>query len=144
MWCFGPKAKGLTKGSDSGFLERGFICIICWFDLIFLNIPRKWNNLVSLRSNYFIFIGYLKKKGDGEGSLREPPDPLWIRHWASLFGVAFSKNTLMPIYESIAIFIWTVCNAFLGEIFFLSENHSCQGLWSLNVLYFSVTVGSVW
>ena len=27
---------------------------------IFLNIPWKWNNLVSLRPNYFIFIWYLK------------------------------------------------------------------------------------
>ena len=34
----------------------------------------KMNKLVSLRSNYFIFIGYLKT-GDGGGS-SEPRDPL--------------------------------------------------------------------
>ena len=27
----------------------------------FLNIPCKLNNLVSLRPNYFIFMGYLRK-----------------------------------------------------------------------------------
>ena len=27
----------------------------------FLNIPWKWNNLVSLRPNYFIFMGYLRQ-----------------------------------------------------------------------------------
>ena len=33
----------------------------------FLYIPWKWNTLVSLRPNYFIFIGYLKT-GGGEGA----------------------------------------------------------------------------
>ena len=41
------------------------------------NIPWKWNNLVSLRPNYFIFIGYLKMGGGGGGGgAPEPPlDP---------------------------------------------------------------------
>ena len=53
-------------GADQGFLERGFICtcIKVWvrfaeFISFILNFPWKWNNLVSLRPNYFIFIGYL-------------------------------------------------------------------------------------
>ena len=56
---------------DPGFLERGFICIkvcVCVWGVYFadfisfcLNIPWKWNNLVSLRPNYYIFIGYLNK-----------------------------------------------------------------------------------
>ena len=40
------------------------------------------NNLVSLRPNYFIFIGYLKPGGGGGGGgggVRA--NPLWIRHW---------------------------------------------------------------
>ena len=37
------------------------------FISFFLNIPRKLNNLVSMRPSYFISIGYLK----GGGS--EPP-----------------------------------------------------------------------
>ena len=52
-------------------------------DLIsfFLNIPLKWNNLVSLRPNYFIFIGFLKTGvcvcvGGGGGSKQGTP-------WAS-------------------------------------------------------------
>ena len=38
----------------------------------FLHIAGKWNNLVSLRSNYIIFIGYLKTGwgGSGRGSSR--------------------------------------------------------------------------
>ena len=35
------------------------------FISFFVNIPWKWNNLVSLRPNYFIFIGYLKTGGGG-------------------------------------------------------------------------------
>ena len=55
-----------TSGADPGFLERGLICIKVWrvwfadFIPFSLNIPWKWNNLVSLRPNYFIFIKYLK------------------------------------------------------------------------------------
>ena len=37
------------------------------FISIFLDIPWKWNNLVSLRPNYFIFIGYLKTGVCGGG-----------------------------------------------------------------------------
>ena len=32
----------------------------------FLNIPLKCNNLVSLRPNFLIFIGYLKLEGQGD------------------------------------------------------------------------------
>ena len=50
----------------------------------FLYIPLKWNNLVSLRPNYFIFIGYLKT-GGWEGGVQVNPlnptldSPLWNR-----------------------------------------------------------------
>ena len=44
-----------------------------------LNIPWKWNNLVSLRPNYFIFIWYLKQ-GTGRGFKWTPwrLEPLWV------------------------------------------------------------------
>ena len=35
------------------------------FISFFLNIPWKWNNLVSVRPNYLIFMGYLKTGGWG-------------------------------------------------------------------------------
>ena len=41
------------------------------FVSFFLNIPishEKQNNLVSLRPNYFLFIGYLKTRGRERGS----------------------------------------------------------------------------
>ena len=48
---------------------------------MFLNIPWKWNNLVSLRPNYIIFIGYLKPgRGRGREGVRvNPLNPLTIR-----------------------------------------------------------------
>ena len=66
---------------DPGFLERGNICIRCWvyfadFISFFLNIPWKWNNLVSLRPNYIIFIGYLKTGGSCGGSSKASQPPL--------------------------------------------------------------------
>ena len=70
----------ISTGTDPGFLERGFIYIkdvgVRFADVIsfFLNIPRKWNNLVSLRPNYFIFMGYLKT-GRGGGFERTPVTP---------------------------------------------------------------------
>ena len=53
------------------------------FISFFLNIPCKWNNLVSLRPNYFIFIGYFLKNG-GRGGVRTPWNPIWTRHWFTL------------------------------------------------------------
>ena len=59
------------SGADPGALKRGVhvynsVCVCGgggrFADIIsfFLNIPWKGNNLVSVRPNYFIFIGYLK------------------------------------------------------------------------------------
>ena len=46
------------------------------FISFFLNILWKWNNLVLLRPNYFILIGYLITGGVEEGLSPEPPlDP---------------------------------------------------------------------
>ena len=42
------------------------------FISFFSNIPWKWNNLVSLRPNYFTFIGYLKRGLGWRGS-NDPP-----------------------------------------------------------------------
>ena len=66
-------------GVDPGFLEGGFRCEeegvhFAHFISFFLNIPWKWNNLVSLRPNYFIFMGYLRT-GGGSGGSSEPPEP---------------------------------------------------------------------
>ena len=52
--------------------KGGFRCVkegagFADFISYFLNIPWKGNNLVSLRPNYFIFIGYLQTWGRGWG-----------------------------------------------------------------------------
>ena len=44
------------------------------FISFFFNVTWKWNNLVSLRPNYLIFIGYLKTWG-GEGVRANPLNP---------------------------------------------------------------------
>ena len=78
------------RTADAGFLERRFICIkVCGvrfadFISFFLNIQWKWNNLVSLRPNHFIFIGYLKMGGGWEGVQANILNPLWNCHWWTL------------------------------------------------------------
>ena len=47
-------------------ISVGFTLLIL-SHFFFLNIPWKWNNLVSLRPNYFIFIVYFKRGGGGGG-----------------------------------------------------------------------------
>ena len=37
---------------------------------------KKWNNLVSLRPNYFIFVGHLKTDATSNHL-----NPLWTNHW---------------------------------------------------------------
>ena len=73
----------VATGADRGFLKRGFIYIKEWgfalliLSFFFLNIPWKWNNMVSLRPNYFNFIGYLK---GGGGRFKRTSS--WIRRWS--------------------------------------------------------------
>ena len=52
--------KGVHVYKYVGFRKADFISF-------FLNIPWNWNNLVSLRPNYFIFIGFLKTGARGGG-----------------------------------------------------------------------------
>ena len=64
FWC-------IYSGGSRIFLEMGLVYIkvlglFFWFNSFFLNILWKWNNLALLRSNYFIFIGYLKTGGGFE------------------------------------------------------------------------------
>ena len=62
------------------YLFKGLGVRVVDFISFFLNIPCKRNNLVSLRPNYFIFIGYLKRVGGGSrgrwGSSEAPEPPL--------------------------------------------------------------------
>ena len=68
------------------------------FFLNMLNIPWKWNNLVSLRPNYFIFMGYLKT-GDGEGVLANHLNPLWIFHWHHSYKMLL-KLLIHPLFQA--------------------------------------------
>ena len=95
--CQGPN----YAGADPGFLERGFICIEMWgvgfvdFISFFLNIPWKCNNLVSVRPNYYIFIGYLKM-GDEEGSSSEPSEP---PSWSATDYAWFLFNVCFHLFQ---------------------------------------------
>ena len=48
-------------------MYKGVRDSLCWFYIIFFfKYPMKMKNLVSLRPNFFIFIGYLKMGTEGE------------------------------------------------------------------------------
>ena len=66
MNAFSSGGSRISGKGAHNFMYRGVGGSLCWFYLIFLNIPWKWNNLVSLRPNYFIFKGYFKVVGGGE------------------------------------------------------------------------------
>ena len=76
---------------------------VCFADFIsfFVNIPWKWNHLVSLRPNYFIFIGYLKTGGQVWAK------PLWIHHWFGTLcqGSTFFEKFLQVYHQSVKHFI---------------------------------------
>ena len=91
---------------------RGFICInVCGVGVrftdyisLFLNIPRKCNNL---RPNYFIFIGYLKTGGH-EGGPNEPPElpldrPLRMDRSCSHWGLKYIVHSPILALDSLAL-----------------------------------------
>ena len=67
--------RGGSKVSEKGIhIYEGVWVRFADFISFFLNIPWKWNNLVSVRPYYFIFIGYLKT-GARRGFERTPRTP---------------------------------------------------------------------
>ena len=55
----------------------------------FLNILWKWNNLVSVRANYFIFMGYSRKmrlnqQSDPPYTYEPPLKKSWTRPWSAI------------------------------------------------------------
>ena len=68
-----------------GFRFADFISLL-------LNIPYKWNNLASLRPNYFIFIGYLKS-GGGWGEGVEPSGSATARDCS----IAGNEQNIKPV-----------------------------------------------
>ena len=87
LWSFPKqfvylKSRGGSRISEKGVhMFKGVGVPFADFISFILNIQWKWNNLVSLRPNYFIFIGYLKTRG-GQGCSSQHLNPLWIRHWS--------------------------------------------------------------
>ena len=107
---------------DPGFLERGNMFKgvgVRFADFIsfYLNIPWKWNSLVSLRPNYFIFIWYLKMEGGERGS----SDPLCVHHWDGFFSTLVSIQSLNPLLE-IESHNWTRAVIENYFSFFLNKN----------------------
>ena len=77
--------------------------------LLILNIPWKWNNLVSMRPNYFIFMVYLKT-GEGFDRTPEPPlDPLLMFWWE----IRKKKSITHSYLEGCSLKINSVCILYL-------------------------------
>ena len=78
LYLFSPpflkKINHNIPGANPGFLERAFICIRGTGR--FADFISFFLNLVSLRPNYFIFIGYLKTGGGGGGQRGGSGEPL--------------------------------------------------------------------
>ena len=91
--------KGVRRYTGRGWGEGVALMIFSFF----LNIPWKWNNSVSVRPNYFLFIGHLKT-GGWEGGPSEPPEPTldlplnliktWMLTYPHLVSCAFTFNSL--------------------------------------------------
>ena len=95
---------------DNAFFPQGVRSIFIPPPPPFLNILWKWTNLVfnvSMRSNYFIFMGYLEN--NVIKSAKPTPNPLYI--W-----IAFQKSWIRPCNDMLwdawnlikmnKIFIW--------------------------------------
>ena len=51
----------LYQGRIEDFWKRYKWGSLCWsYQFFFIKYPLKWNNLISLRTNYLVFIGYFK------------------------------------------------------------------------------------
>ena len=75
IWRRGGRHLGSDVVTSLTLKCHTYYCSLCWFFLnILWNIPWKWNNLVSLRPNYFISIGHLRT-GAGRGVRANPMNP---------------------------------------------------------------------
>ena len=106
--------RGRSRISVKGFIRR-FVDSISFF----LSIQWKWNNLVSLRPNYFIFIGYLKIRRQ-EGGLSETP--------------------LKPPLDPPLIILQYLCNEELKELFTLDPSSLYCRYFSKYILYYLFTL----
>ena len=101
-----------------------------YYLFLFLNIRWKWNNLVSLRPNCFIFMEYLKTGGGGGEWFKRlfkkrPQDP---HHWGDN---ACIDRKVDP--HSTTHLIWSALNACFKGISILNKlNHIDSGGFHLN------------
>ena len=96
MVCVSWGCRGGSMISGKGVhMYKGWGVCFAHFTSFFLNIPWKWNNLVSLRPNYFIFIGYLKM-GAGRGVR---VNPLWISHWGWPWHISSLVSSLVNSFS---------------------------------------------
>ena len=90
-----------------------------------LNISWKWINLVSLRPNYFIFIGYLKTGGGGggEGVQAITLNPLWVCHWG------LKQQPIQNLITYFVIFLagqgYSNCRPWTNPMFFWESRIRC-------------------
>ena len=90
MLCFCTicSYSGGSRGGSRGSLKLPSLIPL------FLNIPWKWNNLVSVRPNYFIFMKYLRKNRWHQQS--EPPH-------LYTYEPIFQKSSIRPCFVTVLI-----------------------------------------
>ena len=148
-WANFP-GKHPDAGVDQCFLERGVHkykevggCFAAFISFI-LNIPWKWNSLVSLRQNYVIFIGYLiagREEWTSSGSATVMCSQSLIsteQHWPLqviqlseyLFKghYMYLKNSLIWLYGSLLI-------SYSVMVWFPLKRNSPHGIHNLAVSY---------
>ena len=126
FWKVGSYVCVCVCGGGGGVHSADFISF-------FLNIPWKRNSLVSLRPNYFIFIGYLKtKRGRG----------LCEWSWTPCGSITVLTNWALTWDNDTFIFL----KLYSTQSFGLSECNKvklCMGSWAMSEPAFE-TIPNVW
>ena len=97
---------------------------------LFLNIQWKWNNLVSVRPKYFIFMRYLRKMRENQQSkpqnlyTYEPPfQKSWIPHWYNFHSCKLCKGLFRRhdfVRHDFVMYDFSVYTALQCHVWFLS------------------------
>ena len=148
-----PKHSLLSGGSRGGLLEPPSYPP-------FLNILWKWNNLVSMRLNYFIFMRYVRKMGTGAqqrikglAQWRNAVPPTSLAAATRLFISYISRRrpyimnmfrigqNMKPLYAAYMLETWYVS---LTHISLATSTSTSGWIWKTTALWRESKFGVLW